>query len=238
MSELPAIPASATRAPRRAPAAGRVFRKPTGKSPWPVMLLVGGPQAPTARAAAEASASDLIDRTLWLSWGERTPDALGATPAARFEIVEHDGTLDDFEDALQAALAVERAKGGKPHLIVVDGISQLADAVRDWAREAAAGPSYWYAVGERWRRIFTALRGHGGPVLLIGRADGDAVAGVRDLGFDVDVLAEHEGDDVQVHGQFGSQPWYVTASRTSPTLHRHVDSVEAVWLLLRTEVTA
>lgn len=237
MSDLPVMPTSPTRRkPRAAHAAARTIRSATGVSPWPIILLAGDAKAETARAAAEASASELVDRTLWLSWGERNPDALGAVKGARFEIVEHDGTLDDFEDALVAALAQPRradtsAKSKRapgPHLIVIDGVSQLWESVKDWATEnqvAASAGSYWFAVNDRWSRILKRLRDYDGPVLLIGRHDGEQLVGHRDLATDVDVLVELREDGVAT----------VTATRTEPTLHGDLPDfeVETVWLLLK-----
>lgn len=230
MSELPTIPADPSRrrtAPRK-PVTERTVRKATGLSPWPVMLLAGGPKAPTARVAASASASRVIDRTFWLSWRERTPDALGTVAGARFEIVEHDNTLDDFEDALRLAVETSRGKGGRPHLIVVDGISQLWESVKDWGTAdavASSSGSYWYAVNDRWGRILARLREHAGPVLLIGRLDGDALLGHKDLAADVDVLVEVEDDDSA----------RVTATRIEPPLREtHEDfAAESVWAALK-----
>jgi hypothetical protein len=227
-STLPTLPTAPEKRPARRrgdSASSRELRKPTGASPWPVMLIAGGPKAPNARVAARASASELIDRTLWLSWRERLPDALGATPGARFEIAPHDGTLDDFEDALAFAIAQPRSKGGKPNLIVVDGWQQLGDSIRDWGREAAPDRSYWFAVNERRGAILEALRSHDGPVLLVGRLGGDATLGAKDLADDVDVLVELD--------EFGAG--VVTGTRTEPPLHGVEAEFEAetVWLLLK-----
>jgi hypothetical protein len=228
MSDLPVIPDSPTTSPRRRAAATRTTRKPTGTSPWPVMLIAGGPKAPAALIAARASLSELVGRTLWLSWRERMPDALGAR--ADFDIVEHDGTLDDFEDALKWACTTKRAANAKPTLIVVDGWQQLGDSVLDWAREAAAERSFWYAVGERRGRILEMLRGHDGPVLLVGRLGPDAALGAKDLAADVDVLAE-------VDARGGAE---LTATRTEPQLADGVAvfDVEAVWLGLKLDAKA
>lgn len=230
-SELPPIPKAAKGAgggtpstARRRAAVPRSTRKPTGLSPWPVMLLAGGPKSPSARIAARASRSDLVGRTLWLSWRERTPDALGA--GADFEIVEHDGTLTDFEEALSWACSQATAANAKPTLVVVDGWQQLGDSVLDWAREAAAERSYWFAVSERRGRILETLRGHAGPVLLVGRMNPDTGLGAKDLAADVDVLAEIADD--------GSAT--LTATRTEPPIDGAVEpafEAETVWLLLK-----
>jgi hypothetical protein len=231
-TDLPPVPTDTPRGRRRAaaPVAARAIRKPTGVSPWPITLLAGGPKSENARVAAIASASDLIGRTLWLSWRERTPDALGAIEGARFEIVDHDGTLDDFDAALTHAIGLPRGKDGRPNLVVVDGVSQLWESVKDWGTAnavASSSASFWYAVNDRWSGILATLRKHEGPVLLIGRVDGEQLAGHKDLADDVDVLAEIEDDGSAV----------LTATRTEPPLHGiEADfEVETIWLLLKLE---
>ncbi len=229
MTELPALPESKPRVPRArtiVPTA-RASRTPTGVSPWPIMLIAGGPKADTARFAAVASGSELIGRTLWLSWQERTPDALGAIPGARFEILDHDDSLDDFEDAIEYVVGLPAE--GKPNLLVIDGVSQLADSVKDWARTVSPGTGYWLTVGERWRGILKTLRSHAGPVILIARlgGEGEGVIGHRDLVADVDVYAEVSDDDIAT----------VTATRTEPPLRDlEVFDVETVWLTLNISV--
>lgn len=243
-ADLPAIPAAAPRRGRRTPRIDRPIRKPSGVSPWPITLLAGGPKTETARLAADASTSELIDRTLWLSWHERTPDAFGAIAGARFEIVEHDGTLDDFEEALSTVIAIKRGKAGRPHLIVVDGISQLWESVKDWGTASAAASSsasFWLAVNDRWSGILNVLRKHDGPVLLVARTDGEALAGHKDLPGDVDVLVELDGiDDLVTFTDQGRTAAIVTATRTEPPLREVITDfdVETVWLLLKLEASA
>lgn len=198
MTDLPAVPSSPARRTRRPVVAERAFRKPSGVVPWPVTLLAGGPKSETARTAAVASASSRVDRTFWLSWKERTPDAFAALPGARLEIVDHNGGLDDFEAAIAAAIEIGRAKGGRPHLLVIDGVSQLWESVKDWGTAnavASSSGSFWYAVNDRWSEILGLLRKHDGPVLLIGRRDGETLTGQKDLASDVDVLVEFDDDD-------------------------------------------
>ena len=62
-------------------------RKPTGLPAWPILLIAGVEKAGKTYAAAAASSSDLIGRTLWVSIGEDDPDEYGAIPGARFEII-------------------------------------------------------------------------------------------------------------------------------------------------------
>jgi hypothetical protein len=104
-------------------------RQPTGKPPWPILLLAGAEKAGKSYSAAEASASNLIGRTLWVGVGEDDPDEYGALPGARFEIVEHDGTYRGILAALTAALRSRPT--GKPNLIVLDSATRLWDLLCD-----------------------------------------------------------------------------------------------------------
>lgn len=163
-------------------------RKPTCLPPWPILLIAGGEKAGKTYAAAEASASDLIDRTLWVSIGEDAPDEYGAIDGARFEIVEHDGTYRSIITALTEAAALPDG----PHLIVVDSMTRLWDLLCDEAqatanrRAKAKADKYnrqppaedvqitmdlWNAAKQRWQKVIDVLRDHSGPVILTARLD-------------------------------------------------------------------
>ena len=101
-------------------------RKPTGKPAWPIMLIAGAEKAGKTYSAAQASASKLIGRTLWVGVGEDDPDEYGALPGVRFEIVEHDGTYRGILAALTAC-AAEPMEEGRPNLIVLDSATRLWD---------------------------------------------------------------------------------------------------------------
>ena len=49
-------------------------RKPTGKAPWPMLLLAGVQKSGKSYACAAFSASDLIDRTFYIEVGEGSAD--------------------------------------------------------------------------------------------------------------------------------------------------------------------
>ena len=48
----------------------RRTRKPTGKASWPLVLLAGREKCGKSYTASKLSASDLIDRTLYIEIGE------------------------------------------------------------------------------------------------------------------------------------------------------------------------
>lgn len=182
-------------------------RKPTGKAPWPMILLAGREKTGKSYAAAAFSASDLIDRTFYIEIGEGSADQYGALPGARYEIVEHDGSHGGIVGAIQDAKA--EPTNGKPHAIVVDSMSELWGLLCDEQQTIASKRNkrtitmdQWNAAKKRWRKVVDELRGHKGPVILTARyeqvtimKDGQPTAekewkvrAEKDLAFEVDGL--------------------------------------------------
>jgi hypothetical protein len=171
-------------------------RKPTGKPPWPIVLLAGGEKAGKSYAAAEASASDLIDRTFWIGIGEDDPDEYGSIPGARFEIVPHNGTHVQILAKLEEAVK-EPAADGKENLIVIDSGTRLWDMLSDEANaravsrarakaekynrafstdaEVTIGPDLWNRATGRWNDVMDLLRLHAGPSIITARLETVAV---------------------------------------------------------------
>lgn len=166
-------------------------RQPTGKPPWPMIVLAGVEKSGKSWAAAEFSASDLIDRTFWCELGEGAADQYGALPGARYEILQHDGSYASIRRELWAATQQPRLNG-KPNAIVVDPVSALWTMLsneaqylaNERARRAAEknrkappigdrniGPDLWNGAKNRWNTIIDLLRKHDGPVLLIARLE-------------------------------------------------------------------
>jgi hypothetical protein len=170
-------------------------RKPTGLPSWPILLIAGAEKAGKTYAAAAASASDLIGRTLWVTIGEDDPDEYGAIPGARFEIVQHDGTYRGILGALDEC--VSELKGAeKPGLIILDSGTRLWNLLSDEAqtsanRRAAAkaakfgrpapdadttiGMDLWNLAKQRWDHVMDCLRDHQGPSIVTARLDMTAV---------------------------------------------------------------
>lgn len=165
-------------------------RRPTGRPSWPITLLAGAEKAGKSWACAEASASDLIGRTLWIGIGEDDPDEYGVIPGADFDIVVHDGT---YRSILQAVVdATSEPAGEKPTLVVLDSMTRLwelitADMqvlanVRARAKaekykrpvpteDAQISMDLWNLAKDRWDHVFDALRAHQGPVLVTARLE-------------------------------------------------------------------
>lgn len=166
-------------------------RQPTGKPPWPIVLIAGAEKAGKSYSCAQASGSDLIGRTFWVGIGEDDPDEYGAIPGARFEIVVHDGTYKGIGNAIASAVR-EPMIDGKPNLIVLDSATRLWEMISDMAQaeanqraadkarkynrpapaeEARIDMDLWNRATDRWHRVMDLLRGHHGPSLVTARLD-------------------------------------------------------------------
>lgn len=169
-------------------------RRPTGEVAWPMILLAGAEKAGKTFAAAEASASDLVDRTLWFGYGEDDPDEYAAIPGADFEIVGHDGTYRGLRSAMEEAL---REPQDKPTLWNLDSGSQLWAWLSDEQQQAAnrrrdkkAARSgrggqpqgdkddeaqitvdLWNIAKDRWQHILSLCKQHHGPTIITSRLE-------------------------------------------------------------------
>lgn len=150
-------------------------RKPTGKAPWPMLLLAGREKTGKSYQSAAFSASDLIDRTFYIEVGEGSADQYGALPGARYEIVDHDGSYQGILAACEAAVA-EPAPNGKPNAIVLDSASEFWALLCDEQASIATRRGkdtvtmdQWNAAKKRWRKVLDTLRSHKGPVIMTAR---------------------------------------------------------------------
>lgn len=165
-------------------------RKPTGKPPWPLLLLAGGEKTGKSWAAAEFSASDLIGQTFFIEVGEHYADEYGAIPGARFEIVEHDGTYRGIGNAVWSAARQPRGEDGKPNCIILDSASVLWEQLSSQAHrraydrwrknhphapepdeEVVVTQDLWNVAKERFGDIINMLRQHDGPVIITARLE-------------------------------------------------------------------
>lgn len=168
-------------------------RQPTGKAPWPTVLLAGVEGSGKSVRAALASASSMIHRTFWIGCGEDDPDEYGIYPGVRFEIVNHDGTYRGILAAAEAAARQDRGPNGEPNLIVLDSGSRFWNLLHDVATEtmierlhkraAKSGrapdydpatlkltPDLWNTARDRWYHVLDTLRyEHQGPVIITSR---------------------------------------------------------------------
>lgn len=165
----------------------RTTRRLTGLPSWPILLLAGREKAGKSYSAAQAAASDLIGRVLWVGIGEDDPDEYGRLPGGdRIELVEHDGTYRDILAAVQWAVE-QPPTDGKPNLLVVDSMTRLWNLITDMAQDAANRRAaakgrkgdgeadihmdLWNTAADRWHGVMDALRDHRGPVIVTARLD-------------------------------------------------------------------
>lgn len=150
-------------------------RKPTGKAPWPVVLLAGREKCGKSYAASKFSGSDLIGRTFYIEIGEGSADQYGALPGARYEIVEHDGSWADILRAVEEAVA-EPSTNGKANALVLDSMTELWGLLSDEQESVArkrgkdtVTMDQWNAAKKRWRKVIDAARRNRGPVIFTAR---------------------------------------------------------------------
>jgi hypothetical protein len=170
---------------------GLKTRKPTGRVPWPCILLEGEEKAGKSWALAEFSASDRIGALYWIDLNEGAGDEYGAVPGARYRLVEHDGSYAAVLAAVQAVKAEARRAadaGEAPVVLGIDTGSAVWDGLKDWASERAAHSArnrellkrdpnaeivitqnLWNDAGARWRKLQTELLTFPGVVVVTAR---------------------------------------------------------------------
>src|SRR5918994_3813281 len=120
---------------------GLKTRKPSGRVPWPCILLEGEEKAGKSWALAQFSGSDKIGTLYWIDLNEGAGDEYGAVPGANYELVEHDGSYAAVLAAVQAVKAEARraADAGEPPVVLgIDTGSAIWDGLKDWASARAA----------------------------------------------------------------------------------------------------
>jgi hypothetical protein len=171
--------------------AGLKTRKPTGRVPWPCILLEGEEKAGKSWALAQFSTSDRIGALYWIDLNEGAGDEYGAIPGATYELVEHDGSYGQVLAAVQAIKAEARraADAGEPPVVLaMDTGSAIWDGLKDWASARAArsarnrellkrdpnaeitiSQNLWNDAGARWRKLQTELLTFPGIVVVTAR---------------------------------------------------------------------
>lgn len=169
------------------------LRKPTGLSPWPVLLFEGEEGAGKTYAALQVSSSPHVGPTYAFDLGEGSLDEYA--PLGPFQIVDHDGTYRDFLAALRDVMA-EPVDPQKPSVIVIDTVSALwsllVDEAQEQARRSPAGQrslqrnpdaevtvtmDKWNVAKRKWRAVLDPLMAYSGIVILTAR--GKTVAAVE-----------------------------------------------------------
>src|ERR671917_2754123 len=119
---------------------GLKTRQPTGRVPWPCILLEGEEKSGKSWALAQFSTSDRISALYWIDLNEGAGDEYGAIPGATYELVDHDGSYAEVLAAVQAVKAEARraADAGEP-----PGVLGIDTGPADWGglHGRASGPA-------------------------------------------------------------------------------------------------
>jgi hypothetical protein len=170
---------------------GLKTRQPTGRVPWPCILLEGEEKAGKSWSLAQFSSSDKIGALYWIDLNEGAGDEYGAVPGARYQLVEHDGSYAAVLAAVQAVKAEARRAsdaGEPPVALGIDTGSAIWDGLKDWASDRAAksarnrellkrdpnaeitiSQNLWNDAGSRWRKLQTELLTFPGIVVVTAR---------------------------------------------------------------------
>lgn len=219
-------------------------RRPTGRVPWPLILVEGPEKAGKSWMCAELSASDRVGQTYWLDLGEGAADEYGAIPGARYLIVEHDGS---FSSILQSVVAVKAeaqraaANGEPPVVLVIDSMTAewellkgMADAkarqrlARKGRRlapdaEPQISMDLWNEANARHRKLMTHLLTIPGIVVVTAR--GKDVAALDPGGRPIEGSREYRVE-AQKTLAFDATVW-VRVSRDHPPMVVGARSVHA-----------
>lgn len=213
-------------------------RKPTGRVPWPLILIEGGEKSGKSWACAQFSTSPRIGQMYWIDLGEGAADEYGAIPGANYLVVEHDGTWAQIQaavDAVKAEAARTQAAGEPPVVLVIDSMTAEWDLLKDWAsdkarrRHAAKVKRYggkplaadeeptismdlWNEAGARHRKLMTTLMTFPGIVLLTAR--GKDVAALDDSGKPIERQKEYRVEGHKTLG-FDVSCW-IRLDRSNP----------------------
>jgi hypothetical protein len=213
-------------------------RKPTGRVPWPLILIEGGEKSGKSWACAQFSTSDRIGQMYWLDLGEGAADEYGAIPGASYLVIEHDGTWSEIQGAVDAAKA-EAARAADanepPVVLVIDSMTAEWDLLKDWASDKARqrynarakkygrpqlaadeepkiSMDLWNEAGARHRKLMTALMTFPGIVLVTAR--GKEVAALDDDGKPIEKQRDYK---VEGHKTLGYDvSCWIRLDRTKP----------------------
>ncbi len=166
-------------------------RQPTGKVPYPFILIEGEEKAGKSWKGAEFSASEKIGRFLWLDLGEGAGDEYLAIPGAKYELIEHDGSYRSIYEQVCAAHAeaARAAAAGEPPVVLwFDNGTQLWDLLKSWIDSRArkrksneaklkADPDaeiditsdLWNDATDRWRAVLTKMMTFPGIAVMVAR---------------------------------------------------------------------
>ena len=212
-------------------------RQPSGRVPWPFILVEGPEKSGKSWAAAELSASNRIGQTYWIDLGEGAADEYGAIPGARYLVVEHDHTFTALLAAVQDVKAeAQKAaeKGEPPVVLVVDSMTAEWDLLKDWAASRAKGSqtnqrrlrqdpnaevsvpmNLWNDATAKHRKLMTTLLTFPGIVVVTAR--GKEVAAMDSNGRPVEGSKEYKVEGHKTLA-FDASVWVRMSRSTAPMI--------------------
>lgn len=171
-------------------------RKPTGKIPWPLIVLAGPQKGGKSHTAATFCASKRVGQRFWLDLNEGAADeyvslSIRDEKDDGYEIIDHDGSFSDIYDQVLEVDKIAReadAKGEPPAVLVIDSGSAEWKMLTAWAYSKAERlktnlkllaedpdakidiPYYvWNEPNKRHRRLMDVLMQMPAIVIMTGR---------------------------------------------------------------------
>lgn len=220
-------------------------RTPTGRVPWPLVLVEGPEKSGKSFGIAVLSASEKVGQTYWLDLGEGSADEYGAVEGARYLVVEHDGKWPTIFAAIEAIYAeAQRANeaGEPPIVLAIDSMTAEWNMLKDWASNRARGSAsnrkklaadpqaeitvpanYWNDANSRHAKLMRLLMTFPGIAIITAR--GKWVASIGENGQPIEGKKEY-----RVEGQkslaFDASCW-VRLDRENPAKVIGLRSVHA-----------
>lgn len=213
-------------------------RRPTGRVPWPLILIEGPEKAGKSWACAAFSCSPRIGQMYWLDIAEGAADEYGAIPGANYLVIEHNGTWAQIQgavDAVKAEAARAAAAGEPPVVLVIDSMTAEWELLKDWASDKARqrfnkrapennrkempadeepkiSLDLWNEANGRHRKLMTTLMTFPGIVLMTAR--GKDIAALDDKGAPIQGTREYRVEGQKTLG-FDASCW-IRLDRTKP----------------------
>lgn len=114
--------------------------RPTGRAPWPLILLTGEPGSGKSWTAAEFSGCERVGQAFWLDLGEGCAEEYGQVPGADYEVIEHDGTWVQIIEQARAVkeVAQQAQEAGEPPVVfVIDSMTSEWAMLSEWTDKRA-----------------------------------------------------------------------------------------------------
>ncbi|MEU4558596.1 hypothetical protein AB0F72_09400 [Actinoplanes sp. NPDC023936] len=220
-------------------------RQPTGRVPWPLVLVEGPEKSGKSYGIAVLSASEKVGQTYWIDLAEGSADEYGAIDGARYVVVEHDGTWATIFGSVEAIYAeAQRASdaGEPPVVLAIDSMTAEWNMLKDWAsnrargsnsnkRKLAADPqaeitvpaNYWNDANSRHAKLMRLLMTFPGIAVITAR--GKWVAAIGENGQPVEGKKEYKVEG-QKNLAFDASCW-VRLDREEPAKVIGLRSVHA-----------